>query len=154
MQLREARTSDANGLTRLLDQLGYPGSEEFMTDRIRVLSEHPDAGILVCEVQSELAGFLAYQFFVQIGLSGAFCRITYFCVDSTFRGRGVGRLLETKLVSMAAQRGCDRIELHCGIQRRDSHVFYKHMGYRESPKYFTKSLRSSEPDDTDSSLCS
>jgi GNAT superfamily N-acetyltransferase len=147
MAVREVCPQDADDLTRLLDQLGYGGTEAFIQDRIRMLTEHPDAGILVCEAEGRVAGFLAYQFIVQVGLAGDFCRITYFCVDSEFRGIGVGTVLEASLASIAERRGCDRIEVHCGHRRVDAHAFYKNRGYRESPKYFIRPVPSVQPDD-------
>lgn len=142
MKIRNAQAQDAYDLTRLLDQLGYPGSKDFIQDRIQLLKEHPDAGILVCEVEGQVAGCLAYHFLIQLGLTGDFCRITYFCVDSEFRGRGIGKRLEEELAAMAKKRGCDRIEVHCGIQRLEAHAFYTRMGYDESPKYFIKPVPS------------
>ena len=41
---------------------------------------------------------------------------------------------------LAKQRGCDRMELHSGIQRPLAHQFYLREGYVEAPKYFRKAL--------------
>jgi GNAT superfamily N-acetyltransferase len=141
MHIREAQPQDANNLTRLLDQLGYGGSGAFIQNRIQLLTQHPDAGILVCEVEEQVVGFLAYQFFVQFGLMGEFCRISYFCVDQHFRGRGIGESLEDEMEKRARSRKCDRIEVHCGGDRFRAHTFYTKTGYTESPKYFIKQLK-------------
>ena len=129
MYIREARSQDADDLTRLLDQLGYEGSDAFIQNRIQLLTQHPDAGILVCEDEEKVVGFLAYQFFVQFGLMGEFCRISYFCVDKYFRGRGIGKSLEGELEKRAASRKCDRIEVHCSSGRLRAHPFYTKTGY-------------------------
>jgi GNAT superfamily N-acetyltransferase len=49
--------------------------------------------------------------------------------------------METHVSTLARERSCDRIEVHCHSRRTDAHRFYERQGYEESPKYFTKSLR-------------
>jgi GNAT superfamily N-acetyltransferase len=140
MKIREVRSDDGPAMAALLDQLGYPGTNAFITDKIERLRAEADSGILVATDSERLLGFLAYHFFVQLGLAGDFCRIAYFCVDESARSAGVGATLEATLESMARQRGCDRIEVHCSAYRTQAHGFYGRQGYTESPKYLIKTL--------------
>ncbi|MDP7938032.1 GNAT family N-acetyltransferase, partial [Acinetobacter baumannii] len=64
----------------------------------------------------------------------------YLCVDEKMRSKGVGHLLVQEAERLAKQRGCDRMELHSGIQRPLAHQFYLREGYVEAPKYFRKAL--------------
>ncbi|WP_139803611.1 GNAT family N-acetyltransferase, partial [Cronobacter sakazakii] len=80
------------------------------------------------------------HFIPQLALKGDFCRISYFCVSSNARSKGIGRLLESEGETLARARGCDRIEVHCHSRRSDAHRFYYRQGYTESPKYLCKSL--------------
>lgn len=139
MILREAREGDEADVSRLLAQLGYPETRPFMSSRLQELAADPDSGVLVCEAGEKVLGFLAFHFFVQLGLEGDFCRIAYFCVDEQTRGQGVGEQLEKELVKRAAKRGCDRIEVHCSDYRTQAHEFYRKKGYQASPQYFVKS---------------
>src|SRR5690606_26899121 len=78
-------------------------------------------------------------------LSGDICRISYLCVSARARSQGVGAQLEERAASLARQRGCDRIELHCHERRTDAHRLYYRQRYVESPKYLYKSLTDASP---------
>ena len=91
-----------------------------------------------------LLGVLSLHFIPQLALEGDFCRISYFCVSSNARSKGIGRLLESEGEALARARGCDRIEVHCHSRRSDAHRFYYRQGYTESPKYLCKSLANAE----------
>lgn len=56
------------------------------------------------------------------------------------RSKGVGHLLVQEAEQLAKRRGCDRMELHSGVQRPLAHQFYLREGYVEAPKYFRKAL--------------
>lgn len=140
LEIRDATPDDLPALAQLLAQLGYPGSDSFLADRIRQLRVHPDALLLVAHAGSKVLGFISLHFMPQIALAGDFCRIAYLCVDEAARSLGVGALLEQRAVAEARARGCDRIELHSHARRHDAHRFYARQGYDESPKYLVKRL--------------
>lgn len=141
MPLRPATLEDSPAIADLLAQLGYPGTESFLVERIAQLLTHPDAWLRVAEDdEGRLLGFIGLHFMAQLALPGDFCRITYFCVSDAARSAGVGRELETAAEAEARARGCDRIEVHCHERRADAHRFYHRQGYEESPKYLMKRL--------------
>lgn len=140
--VRPARPGDAPALVALMAQLGYPGTGLFIERRLAGQLAHPDALLLVAEVQGRPAGFISLHFIPQIALAGDFCRISYLCVDEASRGEGVGAALEQAAVEEARRRGCDRVEVHCHQRRTDAHRFYARQGYEESPKYLIRNLLS------------
>lgn len=141
MNIRDGCLEDAAEIVRLLEQLGYPGASDFIEDRIAQLFSHPDALLLVAvESTGNLVGFVSAHFIAQIALAGDFCRISYLCVDEQSRSLGVGRQLEEKIVEIANERKCDRIEVHCHGRRDRAHRFYSRQGYSENPKYLLKKL--------------
>jgi len=81
------------------------------------------------------------SFLPQLGLKGDIARIGYFAVHQAFRSNGIGREIEEYCESLAREKNCDRIEVHCHERRKDAHRFYYRQGYFESPKYLMKSLR-------------
>lgn len=140
--IRRARLSDATQIGRLLHQLGYPISARFVHRKLTVLLNDEKEDLLVAERDdTRVIGFLAMHCIPQIGVEGGFARISYLCVDKETRLKGVGKKLEREACRLAAERGCDRIELHCHARRTEAHGFYARQGYTESPKYFVKSLR-------------
>ena len=141
IKIRAATSEDAPAITALLDALGYPDTESFIEQRMAQLLAHPDAVLRVAVDGERVVGVILLHFIPQLALPGDFCRISYLCVAETVRSQGVGARLEAHTVQLARERGCDRIELHCHARRADAHRFYLRQQYRESPRYFLKSLR-------------
>ena len=140
LNIRPLQASDADVVSKLLTTLGYAGTQPFIHSRIAQLLAHPDAELLVATHGDAVVGLISLHFIPQLALAGDFCRISYFCVDETTRGTGIGTALESYTAELAKARGCDRIEVHCHSRRVDAHRFYRRQGYIESPKYFAKSL--------------
>lgn len=140
IEIRRAVIADSLSIMTLLESLGYPGTGQFIKTRIAQLSAHPDAELLVAIEDTEVVGVISLHFIPQIALAGDICRISYFCVASAARNKGIGSLLELRAVDLARRRGCDRIEVHCHSRREAAHRFYCRQGYVESPEYLVKSL--------------
>lgn len=140
MEIRKVTLADADKISGLLTQLGYPGTAAFILARIEELIGHPDAELAVAVEDGTVLGVISVHFIPQLALPGAFARISYLCVDESARSRGIGRLLESWCESMARERGCDRIELHCHSRREEAHRFYHRQGYEDSPKYLMKKI--------------
>ena len=140
--IRRARLSDAPQIGGLLHQLGYPVSARFVHRQLTALLSDRNEDLLVVEAgDTRVIAFLAMHFVPQVAVEGGFARISYLCVDKEMRSKGLGERLEREACRLAAERGCDRIELHCHARRTDAHGFYARQGYTESPKYFGKRLR-------------
>lgn len=142
MTVRRAILSDAPDIGRLLGQLGYPVSLDFVQRQLALLLDDENEDLLVSEADDKkVIGFLAMHIIPQIAVEGGFARISYLCVDHNARFKGIGKALEREACRLASEKGCDRIELHCHSRRKEAHGFYARRGYRESPKYFLKKLR-------------
>jgi GNAT superfamily N-acetyltransferase len=140
MKIRSATVSDHPAISKLLAQLGYPGSESFLEENLGRMLGQPNSQVLVADLDGQVAGFIAFDFLTQLVVKGDFVRISCFAVDESARGKGVGKILEDELTRLAKERNCDRIEVHCHSRRVDAHRFYFRQGYHESPKYLMKSL--------------
>lgn len=157
--IRLALHTDCPALSRLLDQLDYPGTDKFLASRLAQLLDDPAEVLLVWEDDSTpnpdtspsgpltpaplppILGFLSLHFIPQIALPGDFARISYFSIDETARSKGIGRQLEEYATKLAQEKGCELIEVHCHSRRSRAHVFYFRQGYEESPKYLIKRLK-------------
>lgn len=149
MPIRPARPSDAAGIGRLLTQLEYPGTEEFLEIRLATMLQDPAETLLVWEEPADqehsigpprILALLSLHFIPQIALRGDFARISYFVVDDSTRSQGIGRALEEEAARLARKKECDRLEVHCASRRTGAHLFYKKRGYKVSPKYLIKRL--------------
>ena len=140
--IRLAEAGDGPDITRLLTQLDYPGTEQFLPGKLAALLADPSCIILVwTEPVGPILAFLFLYFIPQIALKGDFARITYFAVDESAQSKGIGRQLEAEATRLARERGCTLLEVHCHSRRIRAHEFYRRQGYEESPKYLIKKLR-------------
>lgn len=137
--IRTAKITDAAEINALLSQLGYLADEQALADKIGFLIKHPDHALLVYEQDEKVVGFIDLHFIPQLPLND-FAHITYFCVDTSSRGSGIGAVLLERAEQLAKERHCDRVFLHCNELRTDAHRFYEHSGYIESPAYFVKKV--------------
>lgn len=138
--IRSARLEDAPIIINLLEQLGYPNTESFLEEKLKMMLKHPNEEFFVYEVEGKVVAMMSMHIIPQIALEGDFARLSYFAVDANYRGEGVGKKMEKYAVKLAMDRKCDRIELHCNERRVESHKFYYRQGYEESPKYLMKKL--------------
>lgn len=139
--IRPAMLSDAPAITALLIQLGYAGTSVFLPEKLARMLLHPDEILLVAEAEGQVIAFISFHIIPQIALPGDFARISYFAVDASARSLGIGKTMEEYCTTLASERHCDRIEVHCHSRRTDAHRFYFRQGYAESPKYLIKKLR-------------
>jgi N-acetylglutamate synthase-like GNAT family acetyltransferase len=140
MGIRDAKITDWKAIKELLKQLDYPDTDLFLQDKIKTLLDHPDEKLLVYEYDKKVVALISIHFIPQLALKGDFARISYLAVDNEFRSKGIGHELEDYCVSLAKDRKCDRIEVHCHSRRLDAHRFYYRQKFIESPKYFIKKL--------------
>ena len=143
MPIRLAHIDDHAGISRLLAQLEYPGTEGFLQTRLATMLADPAETLLVWaeDPAPTILAFLSLHFIPQIALQGDFARISYFAVDDTARSKGIGRQLEETATRLARERGCTLLEVHCHSRRSRAHDFYRRQGYEESPKYLIKKLQ-------------
>lgn len=140
VNIRSAKSEDTQAICDLLKQMGYPQPLTLIQEKFEILHNDSNSQILIAEERGKIYGFLSLYFIPQIALQGDFAKICYLCVDENMRSKGVGHLLVQEAERLARQRGCDRMELHSGMQRPLAHQFYLREGYIEAPKYFRKAL--------------
>ncbi|WHY15317.1 GNAT family N-acetyltransferase [Peribacillus frigoritolerans] len=141
MGIRRANIKEWKAISDLLGQLDYLYTETFIKDNIERLITHPDEELLVYEDNERVIAFISMHYIPQIALLGDFARISYFSVDKTIRGKGIGNEIEEYCTELAKKRNCDRLEVHCHSRRIDAHRFYSRQGYTESPKSFIKMIK-------------
>jgi GNAT superfamily N-acetyltransferase len=138
MLIREGVVSDAQILAQLLGDLDYPNTAEAVAERVAKMATNPDSCLLVAEAEGKAVGFISLHYIPQIALAGEFCRVSYLCVSDPCRGAGIGQKLLDEAERLAAERGCDRMEVHSHTRRVRAHQFYARAQYEESPKYLLK----------------
>ncbi len=138
--IREAGAGDAQAVASLFSQLGYPASAEEMTGRIETLSSLQEYKTFVAEAQGEVIGLVGVYLGRSLEFTGMYGRLTALVVDEKWRGRGIGKMLIDRVESWLAGQGALLVVLTSSSRRKDSHGFYRHIGYMDTGLRFTKRL--------------
>jgi GNAT superfamily N-acetyltransferase len=142
MQIRQARSADAEAINELLDQLGYPQDGQATTAaRIQSWADDPASAVYVAGAQGELQGLIAVHICPFFERDGAWARIVALVVADRARGRGIGSRLVGAAESFAASHGCLRMEVTSGDRRPGAHKFYRRRGYANQAGTSSRFLR-------------
>jgi predicted N-acetyltransferase YhbS len=139
--IRKAKAGDASSISSLFSQLGYPASAQEMAGRIRTVSSKQEYLVFVAESGSEIVGLICAYIGYSLEFTGKYGRLTALVVDEKWRGRGIGKLLMEKVESSLAKQGASLVVLTSSSYRKESHEFYRHIGYLDTGIRFTKKLR-------------
>jgi N-acetylglutamate synthase-like GNAT family acetyltransferase len=139
--IRVAGERDVGAIAPLLGQLGYPASALELGERLERLTDHPDAEVLVAELDGEVAGVAAYQLIDLLERPDPQCRITALVVDNRYRRRGVAFALLHTIEESARGLGCFRLEVTTRSERADALAFYRAAGFDERPHRLIKPLK-------------
>jgi len=138
--IRVAGQRDTEAIAPLLGQLGYPASSLELGERLERLTDHPDAEVLVAELDDEVVGVAAYQLIDLLERPDPQCRITALVVDDRHRRRGVAYALLHTIEESARDLGCFRLEVTSRPERAEALAFYRAAGFDEQPRRLTKPL--------------
>jgi N-acetylglutamate synthase-like GNAT family acetyltransferase len=91
MQIRPARSADAEAINELLDQLGYPqDGQATMAARIQTWVDDRAGPAYVADAQGDLHGVIAVHICPFFERDGAWGRIVALVVSDRARGQGIG----------------------------------------------------------------
>jgi GNAT superfamily N-acetyltransferase len=130
--IRPAADDDADAISALLAELGYPASPDEVPARLAALAAHPGTVALVAELEHEVVGLATCHVFPTIHRADPVAWLTALVAAPRVRGKGVGTALVTRVESWARSRGAGRISLTSGTQRTEAHAFYVRLGYEKT----------------------
>jgi len=127
--IRVAETRDAERITSLSGELGYPTDASAVRERLKRLSGSERNCVLVADVADDgLIGWIhvAEQELLE---SGPWCEILGLVVGRDARRRGAGRTLIAAAEQWALGRGLTAITVRSNVTRQESHPFYEQLGF-------------------------
>lgn len=128
--LREITCSDAESIVLLSGQLGYNIPLPDMKTNIEMMSKQDDNTVFVAEYDDKVIGWIGVAFVLTIQ-SLPFCEIRGLVVDEQLRNRRVGKLLIEKAAGWCRQKECSLLKVKCNTNRKETHAFYRHLGFTE-----------------------
>lgn len=140
MNIRLATLNDTIAIQKLVAQLGYPHSYDFIFTKLKKLQDSTNDEVFVYEEDNFVKGLITLHFSVQLAFEGDFMSIGYFIIDENFRGQSIGKHLEEFATEIARERKCSLIEVYSQKKRSEAHRFYERQGYVVAEKFFNKNL--------------
>ena len=144
--IRESSDNDIPIILGLLYDLGRPKPQKDSDiDTFRKLVKKYvtdlDKKILVAELNDiEIVGIVSIVFLPRLNRPTLEMYIPELIVLEKYQNQGIGKKLINSCILLAKERKCHRIRLESGNQRKDSHQFYKNLGFEQSALSFTKNL--------------
>jgi len=135
---RSADGADAPALSRLLDQLGHPCSEEQV--RARLSFGPPDRRVVVAELDGDVVGLAVLELIHPLHEAAPEGVLTALVTEANARHKGVARVLLADVARRARQAGAQRLTLRCHRRRDDAHAFYRALGFDETHLTFDRAL--------------
>jgi len=127
--LRSVKTEDSHGVKKLAEELGYPSSEEKISEILETVISHDDHRMIVAEKENDLVGYIHMVSSLRVG-SDPFVEIAALSVRDDYRKKGIGKALISESQNMATEKGVDYIRIRSNIIREDAHKFFEQRGFR------------------------
>lgn len=144
--VRTSSEKDIPVLLGLLYDLGRPKPQKdsdveiFRKSVIKYVKDS-DKTILVAEIDDiQIVGMVSVMFLQRLNQLTLEMYIPELIVLEKYQNHGIGKKLINSCIVLAKEKNCHRIRLESGNQRKESHQFYKHLGFEQSAFSFTKSL--------------
>jgi GNAT superfamily N-acetyltransferase len=131
--IRNITEADATAVNALSQQLGYAMPLELTLSNIKDVLAHKGHGAFVAVDENKVIGWIGVAQAIQIE-SAPFCEIRGLIVDEHYRGYGVGKLLIEKVKQWGKETGNKTLRLRTNLIREEAHLFYEHVGFKETKK--------------------
>ena len=144
--VRTSSEKDIPILLGLLYDLGRPKPQkdsdvEIFRKLVTKYVKDLDKTILVAEIDDiQIVGMVSVIFLPRLNQLTLEMYIPELVVLEKYQNHGIGKKLINSCIALAKEKNCHRIRLESGNQRKESHQFYKHLGFEQSAFSFTKSL--------------
>ena len=146
---RVASSDDLPAIVRLLaddflgqqrEDLSEPLNENYIK-AFREIEADPNNELIVAELDGKVIGTLQLVVTPSLSYRGSKRSIVESVrVDSSLRGKGIGREMMLWAIERAKQRGCVSMHLTSHNDRTDAHRFYESLGFSKSHTGMKKAL--------------
>ncbi|MFF2907293.1 GNAT family N-acetyltransferase [Paenibacillus sp. NPDC057934] len=131
--LKEIETDDLDALNDLYHELVERAAERSKLEEVFKLVKDDNRYILLGafidgELVGSVMGILCYDL---VGDCRSFMVIENVVVSSRARRQGVGKKLMVRMEEIARERDCYYMILVSGEQRKEAHIFYETLGFRD-----------------------
>ena len=127
--IRLARARDAERISVLCHQLGYPASREEVQRRLNQIQQDEQHAVYVAELADGYVVGWVHVYVCQLVVTDPQAEIGGLVVDEGYRRCGIGRLLMQQAEHWGREKGYWAVYLRSNVVRKDAHAFYEGIGY-------------------------
>jgi ribosomal protein S18 acetylase RimI-like enzyme len=142
IQIRNCTEADFEQIVELLSQL-WPDNSLDTWKLKDVFNRGLSSGnqrYICATIDSKVIGFCSLTVKNNLWQQGYLGHIDELVVDKQNRGFGVGSQLLERIMEIAKEMGCRRVELDSGFHRVKAHSFYQQKGFKKRAYLFSKQL--------------
>lgn len=90
--------------------------------------------------KDSIVGFVSLAIKNNLWMEGNLGHVDELIVDKNYRGKGIGTLLLNRIIDLAKEQRCKRVEVDSAFLRKDAHEFYESFGFEKRAFLFSKKL--------------
>ena len=139
--MRSATVEDLPIIIRLLaddflgqqrEDLSEPVNENYVK-AFKEIDADANNELIVAELDGKVIGTLQLTFTPSLSYRGSKrCTVESVRVDTSLRGKGIGREMMLWAIERAKEKGCISMQLTSHKDREDAHRFYEQLGFAKS----------------------
>ena len=130
IDIRHAVMDDVESIADLAEQWGYKSTKEKIQRCLQDITKNHNHVLYVLWNGDQVRGWVHGIYSLRME-SDPFVEIGGLVVDKDFRRQGAGKFLVGKIVEWSLLRNCHTIKVRCNIIRKEAHVFYSSVGFKE-----------------------
>jgi ribosomal protein S18 acetylase RimI-like enzyme len=143
--IRKAKKKDIPIILGLLYELERPkpkdsAQEEIFEKKLKSYLRDSDKELFIAEKGTEIMGFASIIFLDRLNQEYQEMYIPELIVTKKHQYKDVGTILVKSCIEIAKKKRCHRIRLESGNHRKNSHRFYKKIGFEQTALFFAKKL--------------
>jgi N-acetylglutamate synthase-like GNAT family acetyltransferase len=140
--IRRARSSDAQQIAKLSDELGYPSTRVLVLKRLRTLRPAAQHTVFVAETKPGVVVGWLHISMCWLLESEARAEVNALVVSASQRSLGAGAQLLAAAEAWSKKQRCRTVNVRSNVIRDRAHKFYLRNGYEhyKTQKAFRKTL--------------
>ena len=141
IEIRPAKYEDLPAIVKMLaddflgrkrEDLSEPINENYVK-AFREIEASPTNELIVAELDGKVIGTLQLTYTPSLSYQGSKrCTVESVRIDSSLRGKGIGRDMMLWVIERAKSKGCNSMQLTSHNERADAHRFYERLGFSKS----------------------
>jgi len=127
IKIREAKFEDAEVISRLSTQLGYPANEMDIQNNLLAIASTKLGNVFVAYSENTVTGWIYLYRHTDLS-TGKYMEIMGLVVDEAHRSKGIGAQLIQYTINICKKENIKQLVLRSRVTRTSAHRFYRNLG--------------------------